>query len=363
MLSRVFRQFILLGVASASFALPAAEPASPISLRPAQAGALGLETLKVQADQAMSGARLPARVDVPNEQMRLVVAPVPGRVDALLVAPGASVKRGQVVARLLSPQALELQRDVLQSGSHLALQQQNLKRDEQLFAEGLIPESRIQATRAVAAQAEALAGERRQGLQLAGIAPGKLGGALALTSPLDGVVLEQGVQVGQRVDSAELVYRIARLSPLWLEIQAPLAVAEGLKPGMSVRINGTDVQGKLAAVGRSVDATSQTVLLRAVVSDGADKLRPGQAVEISVVTPGASGYRLPAAAVARHDGKTLVFVEMKAEGDNRRFEAREVRVSSQAGDSVVVEGVKTGETVAVKGVSGLKAVLAGVGRE
>ena len=115
---------------------------------------------------------------------------------------------------------LELQRDALQAGSQSALLQQSLKRDEQLFAEGLIAESRLQATRAAATQAGAQASERRQGLALAGIAPGKLGGPLALLAPIDGVVLDQSAQLGQRVESSAPLYRIAQLSPLWLEIQA-----------------------------------------------------------------------------------------------------------------------------------------------
>jgi multidrug efflux pump subunit AcrA (membrane-fusion protein) len=145
---------------------------------------------------------------VPNEQMRIVAAPVGGMIEMLAVAPGSRVKRGQLVARLASPQALELQRDALQAGSQSALLQQSLKRDEQLFAEGLIAESRLQATRAAAAQAGAQASERRQGLALAGIAPGKLGGPLALLAPIDGVVLDQGAtRPARRIVGTALPHR------------------------------------------------------------------------------------------------------------------------------------------------------------
>ena len=40
-----------------------------------------------------------------------------------------------------------------------------------------------------------------------------------------------------------------------------------------------------------------------------------------------------------------------------------VSVLSQGGDSVVVDGIQAGERVAVAGVSGLKALLTGVGGE
>lgn len=337
--------------------------AQPILLQATQVKALGIETMRVgQADAARSGT-LPARVLVPNEQLRIVAAPVAGMIEMLAVAPGSSVRKGQVVAHLASPQALELQRDALQSGSQSALLQQNLNRDEQLFAEGLIAESRLQATRAAASQAAAQASERRLGLALAGVAPGKLGGFLPLTAAIDGVVLEQGVQLGQRVEASTLIYRIGKLSPLWLEIQAPVDFAATLKDGMTVKIVHSDVSGKLISIGRAVDATSQTVLLRAAVSNGAETLRPGQVIEVEIAGGTSQGQRLPASALIRHENKPLAFVQTASSDQGIRFEARPVRILSQGGDSVVVEGVNVGEQVASKGISGLKAILTGVGKE
>ncbi len=337
----------------------------PIVLQDQQLKALGIEMITVgQADNARSGT-LPGRVLVPNEQMRVVAAPVGGMVEMLAVAPGSTVKKGQVVAHLASPQALELQREVLQSGSQANLLQQSLRRDEQLFAEGLIAESRLQGSRAAANQANALASERRQGLALAGVAPGKLGGSLALTAAIDGIVLEQGVQLGQRVEASTLIYRIAKLSPLWLEIQAPVEFATTLKEGMAVKIANSEVSGKLISVGRSVDATSQTVLLRAVVSQGAESLRPGQVIEVEIAgsTAQGQGQRLPASALIRYESKPVVFVQTASTDKGTNFEVRPVRILSQGGNSVVVDGVNAGEKVASKGLSGLKAMLTGVGKE
>ncbi len=340
-----------------------ATAAEPIILQPAQIKALGIETAVVGKTTGGRGNTLAASVLVPVDQMRLVAAPVAGMVQRLSVAPGDSVKRGQVVAYLASPQALELQRDALQAGAQANLAQQALKRDEQLFAEGLIPESRLQASRANAAQAGALASERRQGLALAGGTAGQLGGPLALTAPIDGVVLEQGAQLGQRVEGAALIYRIAKLTPLWLEIQAPINIAAGLKPGMPVKLANGQGSGKLIGLGRAVDAASQTVMLRAEITSGADLLRPGQVVEVELPTATGQLPQLPASALARHQKATIVFVQSADVGPELRFEARTVKVVSEGGNTAVVEGLKAGERVAIGGVSGLKAMLAGVGQE
>lgn len=361
-MSALLRLLALPALLPALLSASLAGAAEPLMLQAAQIKALGIETVVVGNSAEGRAGTLPARVLVPNEQMRVVSAPVAGMIEMLAVAPGTHVRRGQVVAHLASPQALELQRDALQSGSQSSLQQQNLKRDEQLFAEGLIAESRLQATRAAASQAAAQASERRLGLNLAGIAPGKLGGPLALTAPIDGVVLEQGAQVGQRVDGSAMIYRIARVSPLWLEIQAPLATAAGLREGAPVKIAGSETTGKLIAVGRAVDPASQTVLLRASVGKGAETLIPGQIVEVEIAAGTASGLRLPASALIRDQGKTLVFVQTASSDKGTSFAARPVKVLAQGGDSVVVDGIAANEKVAVKGLSGLKAMLTGVGQ-
>jgi cobalt-zinc-cadmium efflux system membrane fusion protein len=357
-MTAIHHLFLSLLLVSAS-----AYSAEPLLLQAGQIKSLGIETVLAGQPDALRAGTLPGRVLVPNEQMRVVAAPVSGMIEMLAVAPGSTVKKGQVVAHLASPQALELQRDALQSASQATLLQQSLKRDELLFTEGLIAESRLQATRAAANQASAQASERRQGLALSGVTPGKLGGPLALTAAQDGVVLEQGVQLGQRVEAATLIYRIAKLAPLWLEIQAPVDFAATLKEGMAVKITHSEVSGKLISIGRNVDTTSQTVLLRAEVSKGAETLRPGQVIEVEIAGAGSKGLALPASALIRHNGKTLVFVQTASGEPGISFEGREVRVISQSGERVVVDGVREGERVASKGVSGLKAMLTGVGKE
>lgn len=334
--------------------------AEPLSLQAPQLKVLGVETADV-AEAAGSG-RLPARVTVPNAQKRIVAAPVAGLVAQLAVAPGTAVRRGQPLAELASPQALELQRDALQAGSQSALAQQNLKRDEALYAEGLIAESRLQASRAAAAQAGAAADQGRRSLALAGLVPGKMGSVLPLTAPIDGVVLEQNVQLGQRVEVSTPLYTIARLAPLWLEIQVPQEFAAMLRVGMAVRVSGSAVAGKLIAIGRAVDAASQTILLRAEVAAGAETLRPGQVCEVELAA-GSGGRRLPAAALARIDGQPVVFVQTAADAKGAEFAIKPVRILSQGGDSVSVDGLAAGERVVVRGVSGLKAIATGVGRE
>ncbi|MBL8472597.1 MAG: efflux RND transporter periplasmic adaptor subunit [Rhodocyclaceae bacterium] len=349
--------FVLAGLAA-----QAPQAADVLAVSAAQVQALGIEVAVAESGKALVLDGLPARVAVPLDQERVLAAPLAGVVQSLAVAAGGRVRRGQIVATLASPQALELQSGALQAASQSSLAQENLRRDEQLFAEGLIPAARLSASRTAAAQAAAMASERAQGLALAGARPGQVGGALALAAPIDGVVLEQGVQLGQRVDAATLLYRIARMDTLWLEIQAPLAHAAAYRLGAEVRVAGGSARGKLIALGATVDAGSQSVLLRALVETGAAALRPGQAIQVELDTA-AAGARLPAAAVIRHAGRTWAMVQREAAaGAPAGFAPQEVQVQAQSGDSVMVEGLAAGTPVAVRGLAALKAMWSGVGK-
>ncbi|MDR2187229.1 MAG: efflux RND transporter periplasmic adaptor subunit [Azonexus sp.] len=349
--SFLFFAFLLLAGGAAS--------AAPLSfdLPLAQQQALGIET-RLAGSMAAASSRLPARVIAPPAQMRVLAAPVAGLVEMLAVVPGESVRRGQVIARLSSPQALELQRDVQQSAAQATLWRQNLQRDERLFAEGLIAESRLRETRAAASQALAQHDERRHSLELMGGGRGKVGEALALTAPIDGVILEQGAQLGQRVEAATPIYRLASLSPLWLDIQAPLPLAAALRPGMPLRVVDPPVGGKIVTVGRSVDPLSNGVLVRGEITVGAELLIIGQMLEVEFDNPTGQGITVPTAAVVRHAGATLVFVLGDRPG---RFTARPVRIVSKGGDTIRVDGLAADEQVVVKGASGLKALLGAAG--
>ena len=347
-----------------AFPAQAANPADFIALAPAQAKALGVETRPLAAADTGSAAGLPAKVVVPVEQMRVVAAPLAGLLTQVGAVAGQMVKKGQMLARLASPGLLQVQRDYLQAKQQADLAQRSLARDEQLFKEGIIAEARLQASRASQAQAAVAARELQAELRIAGATASgsSLTPEVAVSAPLDGVVLEASAAVGSRVEAATALFTVAQLNPLWLEIQAPAALAGNLKEGAAVRIAGSEASGKLINVGRQISSGSQTVTLRARMDAGLDSLHPGQMVEATVAavpqagaTAGKSAtYRIPQAAVVRQAGQAWVFVQTA--GARPGFQATPVSVAGNAGADVLVSGsaLTANAAVAVKGVSALK---------
>lgn len=332
-----------------------------------QAKSLGVETVPLVAEKRGEVQALPAQVVVPNHQQRVVSAPLGGLVEQVMVATQQSVKKGELLARMQSPGLADVQHTYLQAITQRELGRANLERDEKLYEADVIGLSRLQATRSRMNEVNADLAERTQALRLAGMSDASIaklragrtvGTAIDLVAPIDGVVTEQLAVVGQRLDAAAPVFRIARLTPLWVEVQVPAARLSEITEGARVSVPAQSVSGKVIAIGRNVSPGNQTVTVRAEVVGGADRLRPGQLVEASIATAGsAAQWDVPNAALVRHDGRLLVFVEA-SEG----FRARPVKLVSEGAERSLIAGdLAAEERIAVRGVSSLKAALAGIG--
>lgn len=342
--------------------------AQEIKLSEQQIKSLGITTGSAAPQPIAEQAGLAAEVIVPNAQLNVVSTPLPGLIDSVLVAVNEPVKRGQQLARMQSTALAEAQRAYMQASTQLQLARANLDRDQKLAADGLIAESRLLSSKAHAVEATALLAERQHALKLAGMseaAIAKLRGGAAISSlvqivaPVDGVVIEQMAQAGQRLEAYTPIYKIAQLDPLWLEIQVPLARAATLSEGAAVNVPSVKATGKIISIGRSVTPASQTIMVRALITVNAKRLRPGQYVE--AVVAGAPSqttqWRVPAESLVRHHDKVYVFVRT-AQG----FRAVSVNVVNEGQNTALVTGpLSDNDAIAIAGVSALKSQLAGMG--
>jgi membrane fusion protein, heavy metal efflux system len=346
------------------------EVATPgLDLTPEQQAAFDIALAPPEPTARGLSRRYPAQVAVPVRQTHVVSAPQDGTLSLLLVAVGESVAAGQALARMQSPGLLEAQASLLEAQTRLTLAESELTRDQVLFAEGLVPKRRLQATQAERDTLLTTVDQWGQRLTLAGLSQEtiaalkkerRLSGVLEVRAPIAGVVLDQMVDTGQAVAAAAPLFRVANLSPLWLEVHVPVDRLGGLQPGDPVLLPRDGIRGHILTVGRQVHGTDQGVLVRAEVTEGAERLRPGQFVEVQLdrgLAEGAqgSGWRLPAAALVRNADAAYVFAQRPG-----GFAAIPVEILAQEERTVVVAGALTPtDHIAVSGIAALKAAWLG----
>jgi RND family efflux transporter MFP subunit len=329
----------------------------------AQRSAFGIETAPVEPGGLVLSKPYPAKVAVPNAQLRVVSAPLEGVVEALLVAEGEAVTAGQPLARVRSQGLLDLQAAFLESRTRRRLSGETLARDRKLYADGIVAQRRLLESQSAHREMLTAEARDRQALLLAGMpetavealaSSQQLTTVLEVTSPLAGVVLEQVATAGQRLAASDPLYRVGDLSTLWIEVHVPLDALGQIRPGSRVVLSDGP-KAQVITVGRMVHGTDQGVLVRAEVHEGAGALRPGQFVEARLsLAADAAAVRLPARALIRIDGVDEVFIERTG-----GFEPVAVEVLAREADEIVVTGPLTaGDAVVVSGTAALKAALA-----
>ncbi len=352
-----------------SLAFSKAYAVEEIKLSQAQIQALGVETIRIMPAASSKVEGLSALVVVPPGKVQLVTAPVAGLVQFIGIAANESVTKRKVIARLESPGLLEMQRTFLQASTQAQLAQETAGREQALYLEGIIPESRFAASRSANYDAQAQVLERRASLSLAGMSDTainaleknrKYSSKVEITAPADGVIIEQMVTLGQRLDTSTPMFKIADLSRLWLEIQLPARRISEVTPNSRVNVSAFGTTAKLISTGRRVDSANQTVTLRAEITESRVQLRPGQFVEADIeiaATNNAKEWKLPIGALLRQQDRTFVFVQTPT-----GFRAVAVEVANETAQAAILKTeFKGDEQIVVRGTAGLKALWQNTG--
>ena len=334
---------------SALFGAAPAVAADVLPLTAAQKKNLGIATVAATTQTARPALTYPARVTLPPASVRVVAAAGAGLVTQLHVQAGDTVKRGAPLVTLSMPGLADAQNALTQARLKSQLAAGNAARDEKLFGEGLIAESRLRATQSEAQSARASLAAAQTALAMLGA--GRVSGsAITLTAPIAGVVTESAAEPGQRVDAGMALVKVADLSRLALEIPLSTAQARQVAVGQSVTVADSPASGRVTALLPQLNA-SQSVLARASLVDPQKLLRPGQSVQVAITgSQSTQGLAVPAAALVWKANLPYVFVET-AQG----FTPTRVQLIRQNASQAEVMGLVAGSRVAVKGVAALKA--------
>jgi cobalt-zinc-cadmium efflux system membrane fusion protein len=183
-----------------------------------------------------------------------------------------------------------------------------------------------------------------------------------LRSPLNGIIVEKTVTVGQVVgqDPTQTLFTIA--DPDVLQVVADVYERDLrlLHPGMPTTVTiesfpQDTFSGRVIYVGDIVDPTSRTIKIRCEVKNTGYKLKPEMFARVHVqLGSTAAGVVVPREAVLRIGDGAFVFVEV----NETQFQQRAVVTGPTTGEMVEIrDGITSGEPVVVRGAVLLKGAL------
>jgi len=329
---------------SASAALQGgqAEGSSQVSLSSSQQVLANVATMEAKMESLNKEINTVGIVQYDQSRQSRVTAWAAGRLERLYVSSvGAMVNKAMPVAELYSPDLVASQQEYL-----LALKSRDLLKNSPVPSisgngEGLVEAARQRLLLSGIKQSQIAALERS----------GKPDLRIAIYSPFSGIVIEKMVQQGQYVNAGEVLFNIADLSSVWVEIEVYENELSDIHVGQQVEIRSRSVPdiaytGRVAFVYPFLDPKTRTLKARVQLANPGLKLKPDMFVNAIIKVPFAPQIVVPVTALIDTGKRQVVWVESSP----GTFESRSVQIGQQSNDKVqILSGLHAGDKVAVSG--------------
>ncbi len=249
-----------------------------LKISPAAIKLAEIQTAAVERKYVSVEIRMVGKVDYDETRLAYITARVPGRLDRLYVDyTGISVRKGDHMVYLYSPDLLTAQEELLQAKRALA----DLKKSG-------IKIMRETASQTIDASREKL---RLWGLTKRQISEiekrGKATDHMTIYAPMGGVVIQKNVQEGAYVNTGTRLYTIADLSHLWVKLDAYESDLIWIRYGQEVSIEteaypGEVFRGTIAFIDPILNMETRTVKVRVNVPNADGRLKPEMFVRTTI---------------------------------------------------------------------------------
>jgi cobalt-zinc-cadmium efflux system membrane fusion protein len=335
-----------------------------------QLKAANIQLAKVEVRKETAVLEATGQIAAADDRQARVGVRVPGRISSLKASVGDTVKRGQTLALVESPELGRAKSEFVSASAAAKLARENADREKQLFEKKISAEVewRKAEAEAVRTAAELQAAENR--LHALGVSESGLPGEVkhfsstfGAMSPIDGVVVERGVTLGEMVTPEKTLFLVMDLAQVWLIVDVFEKDLSQVALKQKVRVTVAAYKeeqfaGEVSYIGATVEARSRAVKVRIILDNKVGRLKPGMFARVLLSdTKGEEHEHLfvPVDAVQRTEQGMIVFVPGAEPGE---FVPKPVTTGHEAGKSIAIEsGLAVGDQVVVSGSFVLKSEL------
>ncbi|WP_279941951.1 efflux RND transporter periplasmic adaptor subunit [Stenotrophomonas sp. GD04145] len=326
-----------------------------VAIPDAYLGAAGIAVEAVtSADVAANIGAAGSVVAIPGGEA-VVVSRAAGNVTEVLRQVGDKVAKGDILARVASPDGARIAADLRVANAGLSLAQKNASRDQSLLAQGVLARQEAEASQAAYLSAQA---EAQRAALVARTANVDGGGSVSVVSPIAGTISSSQATLGVFVEPQATLYRVTGSNGV--EVQASVRAGDTSRirsgdPATIVRSDGTVVSGKVRSVATAVGGLTRAATVVITPENAGAGLVVGDGVQVRLVASAgqSGGMSVPEEAVQNIDGKDVLFVRTE-----KGFNAQPVFVGVRSGGMAqILSGVSAGTRVATRNAFLVKAEM------
>lgn len=298
--------------------------------------------------------RLPATVEADPARTVNIVPPLTGKLLEMKVRLGDTVRRGQLLATVASPDLAQAVADAQKARDALDLAQRALVRARGVNEAGSNAAKDVEAAQSSVAQqtAELRRSEMRLRTLGADASGGQAAQVLKITAPMAGTVTALNAAAGANLNDANAVLMtVSNLDSVWVTVNVPESAVSAVAPGQNAVVTlaaypERSFSGKVAFVSAVLDADTRRARARIAFANPEGLFKPNMYATAVLGVPQARQALVPASALLMNNDSVSVFVE----AEPWTFVRRMVELGREDGDSVRIRsGLVAGERVVVRG--------------
>lgn len=307
-----------------------------------------LDIAAVADPQGVQMAWAPAHVAFVEDRVASVSVPVSARVQTVSAHVGDMVKAGDLLATLVSPDALRTRYDVAAAKTAHDVAVVEAQRQQTMVDKGVGVEVDLRAAQAKVREISQELGRAQGTAALLGSGGGD---RIELRAPRAGIVAERKAVVGTSAEPGAALFTIG--DPQAMNVVAEVFESDlpGILVGSSVQVEFPQLpkplKGTVRYLGATLDKESRRAAVVVALSEQNPVLRPGMQAKVGVQLSNLQEMLIPVSAVLiKDESHSVVYVQH----ENSQFEARVVTLGRPSRGLVpVISGLKVGEKIVVRG--------------
>ncbi len=329
---------------------------------------LQIKTVKVNSNFIDYSVSAPGVVFPAPEHSSIISTPINGQISKVNKYEGNSVKKGEELFQMQSLEFGTLVSEYLQAHAEEHFQTNRLTRLKQLVEETISSASELERAtseydRAIASSKAAYSKLKAIGVKDAEIVAftetENIDPVLKIYSPIDGIIEQNFVELGQSVNALENLARVLDTRVVLVRGYHSPDDARLINVGDSVAISKRENQelilkALVTSMNPGLDESSRSVVSNILVPTSGGWPKPGENVRLDVVTSSQKEViAVPIEALSYDGNQAVVFIQ-KGIGV---FEKRPIEVSEIRDKFVFLNGgLENGDEIAVSNVFSLKAL-------
>ena len=342
-----------------------------VDLSPSQLSAITIETVGTHPfpiDKEAVGS-----ISLADDQSVQVFPSYQGKITKALAELGETVRKGQPLYTLESPDLIQAESTLIGAAANLELTSKELVRAKALQGTNGVSERELEQAISDQQTAEGALKAARDSVTVFGksqaeidqmISSRRVDRELVVVSPIAGEITAFNAPIGLFVQpgNSAAPYSVANVRIKWMLADVSEGDVPAFHAGESVTVKvmaypGRIFSGRVSKVYEQVDPNTHRATVRSEISDPNNELRPGMLATFGIrVHAPVDSVAIPANGVVREtDGSMTVWVT----SDRRHFVQRVVRTGLRAGGHVqILAGLRQGELAVADGAVFLSNMLA-----